>query len=465
MCKLSKIIFLFALFAVPALATHVAVLETTAESGVLTLGEKQYLTDVLRSEAIKALPAEQNYTIMTRENINAMLPPGKAIEDCEGSCLVETGKNISADYVAQAHVGKFVDNLTITVELYETAGNKLMGSFSSKAPDIESLEMEIRQRSRGLFSSILTNTFGIVDLQPQLVDKIGHEAELVVKIDGGISKDGRKYTRGQWKLMPGEHSIEFLHRCYEPLRFVVNVLSGKTTTVNNALDASMGQFSLTTMYKGTIRDVPVYVNGSMIGRTPLQGRIPICATVEVGEAGFQETVEMEWNNNGKLEIVYTLKNAKPTAEELRADSIEYVERMAKQIAAEEAVLAAAEKKRKKERIKNISSVVMAALGAVSIGLGIYENMVLRDERKKYDQLDQTENIMLMMYSTPENRTALSEESKQSRGHTQVEEYARERADDHDKQWDRVESARTKRNIFYGVGAGLIGAGAVIYFAF
>ena len=133
----SIVAFLF--LALPALATHVAVLETTAAKDVLTLEEKQYLTDVLRSEAVKSLPAEQNYTIMTRENISMMLPPGKAVEDCEGSCLVETGKNISANYVAQGHVGRFANNLTITVELYETAGNKLMGSFSSKAPNIESL--------------------------------------------------------------------------------------------------------------------------------------------------------------------------------------------------------------------------------------------------------------------------------------------------------------------------------------
>ena len=65
--------------------------------------------------------------LTSTENINMMLPPGKAIEDCEGSCLVETGKNISADYIAQGHVGRFADNLTITVELYETAGNRQTG--------------------------------------------------------------------------------------------------------------------------------------------------------------------------------------------------------------------------------------------------------------------------------------------------------------------------------------------------
>ncbi len=75
---MNRLIFVtvFLLSALPAFSTHVAILETTAAKDVITLEEKPYLTDVLRSEAVKALPAEQNYTIMTRENISMMLPPG-----------------------------------------------------------------------------------------------------------------------------------------------------------------------------------------------------------------------------------------------------------------------------------------------------------------------------------------------------------------------------------------------------
>ena len=152
MKKLSLIVSIL-VFCFPALlfATHVAVLETISAKDALSLEEKQYLTDVLRSEAVKALPASKGFVIMTRENIQMMLPPGKAIEDCEGSCLVETGKNISADYVAQGRIGRFGSNLTITVELYETAGNKLIGSFAAKSPDVEQLEVEIRGKAQALF--------------------------------------------------------------------------------------------------------------------------------------------------------------------------------------------------------------------------------------------------------------------------------------------------------------------------
>lgn len=61
---------------------------------MVPLTDRQYLTNVLREQAVKELPASQNYTIMTRENITAMLPPGKSIEDCEGAALQKPAKTL-----------------------------------------------------------------------------------------------------------------------------------------------------------------------------------------------------------------------------------------------------------------------------------------------------------------------------------------------------------------------------------
>ena len=146
------IYILIAFLAVASMAsTHVAVLETVSEQGVIGRSEKMFLTDKLRERANKVLPAYMGYIVMTRENISAMLPPGKSIEDCEGSCLVETGKNIAADYVAQARVGKFGKQLTVTMELYETAGNNLIGSFTARKPDAEGLLEEIEREADRVF--------------------------------------------------------------------------------------------------------------------------------------------------------------------------------------------------------------------------------------------------------------------------------------------------------------------------
>ena len=148
--------FLFLLVS-NAFATYVAVLETAADGSAkdsVSLLDRQYLTNVLREQAVKELPAKENYTIMTRENIMQMLPPGKAVEDCEGSCLVETGKNIAADYVCQARVGRFGSSLTLSAELYETAGNKLIASFNGRGQNVEELLVLVEQKSHDFFNMV-----------------------------------------------------------------------------------------------------------------------------------------------------------------------------------------------------------------------------------------------------------------------------------------------------------------------
>ena len=157
MKMLRSLLVWLAVFSTTSFATYVAVLETGADGSAkesVSLSDRQYLTNVLREQAVKELPAVQNYTIMTRENIQQMLPPGKAIEDCEGSCLVETGKNIAADYICQARVGRFGSSLTLSAELYETAGNKLIASFNGRGQNVEELLELIKQKSPEFFRGI-----------------------------------------------------------------------------------------------------------------------------------------------------------------------------------------------------------------------------------------------------------------------------------------------------------------------
>jgi hypothetical protein len=151
------ILLMFLFFGTDIFAAYVAVLETGADDDakeLVSLSDRQYLTNVLREEAVKELPAAQSYTIMTRENIRQMLPPGKSIEDCEGSCLVETAKNIAADFICQARVGNFGGSLTLSAEIYETAGNKLIASFNGQGSDVNELLQIIREKSPDFFRAV-----------------------------------------------------------------------------------------------------------------------------------------------------------------------------------------------------------------------------------------------------------------------------------------------------------------------
>lgn len=150
------VLLLCLLLPAAASAKFVAVLETICGDSVsMPLPERQFVTNILRAEAVKSLPPETGFTIMTRENISAMLPPNVSLEDCEGTCLVETGRNISADYVAQARVGMYGGKYAVTVELYETSSSNLVSSFTGRGSNGEELLIVLEENSKDFFKACL----------------------------------------------------------------------------------------------------------------------------------------------------------------------------------------------------------------------------------------------------------------------------------------------------------------------
>src|SRR5574344_1785268 len=272
--------FLIALLPGSLFAAHVAVLETISPQGVLDVSDRQYLTDELRAQAVRALPAELNFTIMTRENIIAMLPPGKSIEQCEGSCLVETGKNISADYVAQGRVGKFGNKLTLTVELYETAGAKLVGSFTSESGDADGLLASVREKAPGLFAKArgagpgFAGQSGISDVSSGAGFDLGGNRMYIVKVQtvpagAALSVDGRpttkcKATPCNVQVAGGEHRFLAALDYYDDKDTVLTV-SQNGLVLNLPLMANFGTFALYPKFMnnyGTPLDLQIKIDGN-----------------------------------------------------------------------------------------------------------------------------------------------------------------------------------------------------------
>ena len=241
-------------------AKYVAVLETAADSavkGVVSMSERQYLTNVLREKAVRVLPAELNFTIMTRENILQMLPPGKAIEDCEGSCLVETGKNIAADYVAQARIGMFGSSLTISAELYETAGNKLLASFNGRSTSVDGLVSEINDKAPEFFKKARgENSWGksgIGNFNDVGEFTVGANQKFIVSIEtepmgATLSVDGRpepKCVSTPCRILvdAGEHRFMAARDMYEVAETVVTINSSEQK-VSMTMTPSFGKLVL-----------------------------------------------------------------------------------------------------------------------------------------------------------------------------------------------------------------------------
>ena len=237
-----------AVLSVPSLARNVfvAVLETVTLGTSISKAERAFLTDKLRSKAIEVLPTYNDFVIMTRDNILAMLPPGRSLEECEGECMVETGKNISADYVAQARVGQFGSDLTLTVELYETAGGKMLANYTSKNSSVDELLAEIEGRSAMLFGVIpgaVTSNAGFDDGRGGISDlstgrqwsssKVKkHLVEISTEPSGALlNVDGRpqsncRSTPCTVELSEGNHKFTFVLDRYFDVDTVVMVNGG-----------------------------------------------------------------------------------------------------------------------------------------------------------------------------------------------------------------------------------------------
>lgn len=251
---------------------HVAVLETVADSkDIMSPSERRFLTDMLRTQAVKELPAEREFVIMTRENIQMMLPPGKAIEDCEGSCLAETGKNIQADFVAQARIGQVGANISISVELYETAGSKLVASFTGLGADVNALIEVIKANSPEFFRKVRGNASGIMRTGFDSADNQSFVVNVSTNPQGAsLSIDGRPVrqcmsTPCQIMVDAGEHRFVAVLDHHDDAEGTFTV-SGNGQEISLDLAPRYGTLNLNLAFPtgGSYEELKIKVDGELV---------------------------------------------------------------------------------------------------------------------------------------------------------------------------------------------------------
>jgi len=120
----------------------------------LTISEYRLLSDELRRQAVNILPAKE-FTVLTRDGIIALIPPDKKeAEDLAESYAVDIGRAIGVEYVSVGRVAKFAEKLSLTIELYETASGKLLGSILTYGTGLVDLMETIKAESPALFGKI-----------------------------------------------------------------------------------------------------------------------------------------------------------------------------------------------------------------------------------------------------------------------------------------------------------------------
>jgi hypothetical protein len=174
-----------------------AVLEIVPASEVeeLTINETRLLSDELRRQAVNILPAGE-FTILTRDGIMALIPPDEKEAECLAeSCAVEIGRVIGVEYISSGQIAKFAGKLSLTVELYETMGGRLLGSFLTYGTGIEGLMETIKAESPAMFEKVKKHYFSGKDkLKSSDIEK----PKLAESIETGIKKEGSSSGLPKW---------------------------------------------------------------------------------------------------------------------------------------------------------------------------------------------------------------------------------------------------------------------------
>lgn len=128
---------------------RVAVLEFKNSAGLSSF-EITSLTSIVRGSASRL----SGYTVMTKENITTLLPPDKKIEDCVGSCEVETGKLIGASFIITGEVGRVESQLQLSIRLFNTEQGSLLGQEVVVGANLLELQQQLGKSSQTLLAKL-----------------------------------------------------------------------------------------------------------------------------------------------------------------------------------------------------------------------------------------------------------------------------------------------------------------------
>jgi len=171
-------------------AAILAVLEIVPSNEVieeLTISESRLLSDELRRQAVNLLPAK-DFTVLTRDGIIALVPPDEEEARCLAeSCAVEIGRAIGVEYISTGQVAKFSGELSLTVELYETMGGRLLGSFLTYGTNLTGLMETIKAESPAMFEKMKAHYLAGKE---NIVKTVSDDLEKVRSVETGIKSEG-----------------------------------------------------------------------------------------------------------------------------------------------------------------------------------------------------------------------------------------------------------------------------------
>ena len=132
---------------------RVAVLEIHNKVPTLvSMDEVSYLTNELRSVA-SYLPSSK-YLVLTKESLEVLIDPTTPLEECVGSCAVETGRLVGARWILTGEVVRFGKSLRVSLKVHNTQTGQFLKGISIKGSSAEELESQLHREALILVKEI-----------------------------------------------------------------------------------------------------------------------------------------------------------------------------------------------------------------------------------------------------------------------------------------------------------------------
>ena len=243
---ISLIFFPFMGYANPSPGeTRLAVLQLTQQIS-LSKQEIGYLTDVVRKITAEEVP--KNFLVLTQESIMTLIPPDRNIEDCEGTCAVETGRLLDVKYIITGNLLKFAGKLRLTLRLHDTETGKMLGSEIAKSSSLDDMETQLQKSAKRLLSHFSSSSApSSTPARFLSVSLYSIPEGASISIDG-VQRCSAGSKNCKVQLKEGRHKIS-MSLANHLTRTETVVISPTKTQVNWGLQTNSGRLEVTSKPK------------------------------------------------------------------------------------------------------------------------------------------------------------------------------------------------------------------------
>lgn len=192
------------------------------KSNILSKDEKVFYTELIRKNVLSV----KNLILITKENITALLEPGTNIEECVGTCEVETGRKVGAKYVITSEVLKVNSQYCFYIKIHDVITSEAL--FTKDACHLNTnLSKKINDKSKELIKSLFENdSYFYSSLTRKDFEDTNKLFLVNFDIKPGDAKvfiNGIQYNNKSMSIAKGQHDIVVKRKDYYTIRKTINV--------------------------------------------------------------------------------------------------------------------------------------------------------------------------------------------------------------------------------------------------